>query len=176
MESLLKSNPGLSSRFATAMAFDDYQSSELGRFFQLLCDKNHYQIPSPARARLLLGLRWLYDRRDEHFGNGRLVRNLFEQAIRRLANRIAGTVPVTRELLTVLDAADIDLPGVPAGALELANDSRQRFLVGCPGCGGKSRIPTGYLGLLVKCKSCGHRFTAGWGEPVELEAGEGPAG
>ena len=170
MGSLLKSNPGLSSRFATTMAFEDYQPSELGRIFQVLCDKNQYQIPAAARAKLLVGLRWLYEQRDEHFGNGRLIRNLFEQAIRRLANRIAGVVPVTRELLTVLDAADIELPSVPAEVLELADNARQRFLVTCPGCGGKSRIPANYLGLLVKCKTCQHRFTADWGEPLDLGA------
>lgn len=170
MEVLLKSNPGLSSRFATQMVFDDYQPAELGRIFQLLGDKNHYQIPSAARAKLLVGLQWLYENRDEHFGNGRLVRNVFEQAIRRLANRIAGIVPVTKELLTVLEAADIDLPGVPAGMLTRSADKQQRFLVACPGCNGKSRIPAAYLGLLVKCKACDHRFTAEWGEPLELIA------
>jgi hypothetical protein len=168
MEALLHSNPGLSSRFSTNLTFADYQPVELGRIFQLLCDKNHYQLPGAARGKLLLGLGWLYDHRDEHFGNGRLVRNVFEQAIRRLANRIAGIVPVTKELLTLLDAADIELPDVPAAVLICAADSRQRFLVACPGCGGKSRIPASYLGLLVKCKSCSHRFTAEWGEPVDL--------
>jgi len=170
MEALLRSNPGLSSRFSTNLTFADYQPGELGRIFQLLCDKNHYQVPGAARGKLLLGLRWRYDHRDEHFGNGRLVRNVFEQAIRRLANRIAGIVPVTKELLTVLEAADINLPEVPANVLNLANDPKQRFLVACPGCGGKSRVPASYLGLLVKCKSCSHRFTADWGEPVELTA------
>ena len=170
MEALLKSNPGLSSRFATNLSFDDYAPADLGRIFEILCNKNHYELPGQARAKLLLGLQRLYDQRDDHFGNGRLVRNIFEQSIRRLANRIAGIVPVTKELLTVLDAADIDFPGVPASVLKAAADPAQRFLVACSGCGGKSRIPAAYLGLLVKCKACQHRFTADWGEPLDLAA------
>jgi predicted Zn finger-like uncharacterized protein len=168
MDSLLRSNAGLSSRVGTQLAFADYGPSELGRIFQLLCDKNDYQVPGKTQARLLLGLRWLYDHRDERFGNGRLVRNLFERAIRRLANRIAGIAPITPELLTVIQPDDIELNDVPAGAFQGARD--QRFLVVCPGCRGKSRVSADFLGMKVKCKSCNHRFTAAWGEPLGKHA------
>jgi tellurite resistance protein len=166
MDLLLRSNPGLASRFSTQLAFADYQPSELGGIFQHLCDKNHYRVPGKTQARLLLGFRWLYEHRDEHFGNGRLVRNIFERAIRRLANRIAGVVPVTEELLSTLAPEDIELTDVPAEVLARAEDDGQRFLVICPGCRGKSRVPVGILGLTVKCKACDHRFTAAWGEPL----------
>jgi tellurite resistance protein len=168
MQALLSSNPGLSSRFNTQLSFADYQPSELGRIFELLCEKNHYQLPAAVRAKLLLGLDWYYEHRDGQFGNGRLVRNLFEQTIRGMANRIAHLVPVTKELLTRFDAADLDLPEVPPEVLARATDSRQRFLVVCPGCRGKSRIPAAYLGLLVQCKGCQHRFPAAWGEAIDL--------
>ena len=72
------------------------------------------QVPAPARAKLLLGFHWLYGCRDEHFGNGRLVRNTFENSVRRLANRVASIAPVTRELLTVLTTDDIYLDKVPS--------------------------------------------------------------
>ena len=78
-----------------------------------MCLKNQYVIPPAARAKLLLGLQWLYDHRDEHFGNGRTVRNLFELSIRRLANRIANISRLTRDQLTVLDPDDMHLTGVP---------------------------------------------------------------
>jgi hypothetical protein len=167
MAALLRSNPGLSSRFSTHLDFADYQPAELGRIFQSLCDKNRYQAPAATQARLLLGFRWLYEHRDEHFGNGRTVRNVFELAIRRLANRIAGITPITAELLTVLKPEDIELPGVPPEVLSRAADPALRFLVHCPGCGGKSRVPADYLGRAVKCKACGERFTAAGGEPLE---------
>jgi hypothetical protein len=114
----------------------------------------------------MLGFQWLYDNRDERFGNGRLVRNLFERAMRRLANRIVNIVPVTPELLTVLEPDDIDLGQVPEDLLARATDSKQRFRVACPGCKNESDVPAHFLGQRAKCKSCQHRFTPAWGEPL----------
>ena len=92
------------------MFFEDYGVVELCQIFQAMCDQNCYRIPPEARVKLVLGFQWLHAQRDEHFGNGRLVRNVFEKAIRRLADRIADVAPITTELLTVLDAQDIDVP------------------------------------------------------------------
>ncbi len=50
MDALLKSNPGLSSRFDRVLHFDDYSPIELARIFGWLCEKNHYKL-APARAR-----------------------------------------------------------------------------------------------------------------------------
>lgn len=166
MKRLLKSNPGLSSRFGTTLVFEDYTPAQLGRIFQLMCEKNRYKAPGPAQVRLLLGLRWLYDRRDAHFGNGRLVRNVFENAIRRLANRIAHAAPVTRQLLTVFEPDDIHLPGCTPELWEALLGKPWRFLVTCAGCGKQSAIPSDYLARRVKCNGCGHQFRAEWGEPV----------
>ena len=89
MQTLLKTNPGLSSRFNRVLTFDDYSPTELARIFAWLCNKNHYRLADGTRAKLMLGLAELHRCRDRHFGNGRSVRNLFEHAIRRMANRIA---------------------------------------------------------------------------------------
>ena len=67
-----------------------------------------------TRPKLMLGLTELHRRRDRHFGNGRAVRNLFEHAIRRMANRIADIAELSQEQLMLLDAADIEFAG-PAG-------------------------------------------------------------
>jgi hypothetical protein len=74
-----------------------------------MCQKNHYALTGPARDRLRAVFQAAVDRRDEHFGNGRLARNLFEHAIRRMANRIVTIAPLTRELLTGLRPEDIGL-------------------------------------------------------------------
>ena len=165
MERLLKSNPGLSSRCGTTLPFEDYTPGQLGRIFQLMCEKNHYKVPGPAQVRLLAGLHWLYQRRDEHFGNGRLVRDAFEGAVRRLGNRIANVTPLTKRLLTVFEPDDIDLPGcTPEQWKHLLGGSWQ-FQVQCGGCGKGSAVPAAYVGRRVACKPCGHRFRADWGEP-----------
>ena len=49
MDELLRSNPGLSSRFNTQMQFEDYSPIDLGRIYQRMCEANHYEIPGPAR-------------------------------------------------------------------------------------------------------------------------------
>lgn len=167
MENLLTSNPGLSSRFNTKLAFADYSTGELARIFQTLCHRNHYVAPPDVLRKLLLAFQWLYETRDEHFGNGRLVRNTFETAIRRLANRIAGIAPVTRELLTLLSSEDFEFPDVPDAVWQRLQDDSARYHVGCSQCQAASAVPADYLGRPVKCSRCEHRFVAAWGEPCQ---------
>jgi hypothetical protein len=121
-----------------------------------MCRQNHYHSSElqPAVTRLSVAVR----PRDEHFGNGRTVRNTFENAIRRLANRISGEVPITKELLSELHPEDIALPAVPAKYFARAEDPKLRFAVRCPGCQQESRIPGEYLGQSLQCKKCSHKF------------------
>ena len=167
MERLLKVNPGLSSRINNQLLFEDYNVVELCQIFQAMCDQNHYRIPQHVRVKLVLGFQWLHAHRDERFGNGRLVRNVFETAIRRLANRIAGVAPITTELLTLLDAQDIDLPDVPDSVFADLNDSQRRFRVACPECGKTSRTRAEHFGRHVQCPTCRRDFVFDWAEPVE---------
>ena len=55
MNQLLKSNPGLSSRFNRVLHFDDYSPVELARIFAWLCEKNHFKLAAGTRAKLMLG-------------------------------------------------------------------------------------------------------------------------
>ena len=166
MESLLRTNPGLSSRFNTKLTFEDYAPSELGHIFGSMCETNHYVLPSQTRARLLLGFQGLYDDRDEHFGNGRLVRNLFENAIRRLANRIAGIAPLTKELLTTIQPDDVQIDELPAEFWQPLENGEVLFAIRCEGCGETTEAPPKYLGRKVRCKRCQTKFVAAWGDPV----------
>ena len=134
MERLLKVNPGLSSRFNNRLQFADYAVAELCEIFHRMCRQNHYELTPAVRTKMLLGFEWLHEQRDEHFGNGRLVRNTFENAIRRLANRVADIVPITKELLTRLEPEDIDFPDIPA-EVSAAFDPEPRFRTRCPECG-----------------------------------------
>lgn len=113
MQRLLKSNPGLSSRFQRAFDFPDYSARELLKIFYLMCRKNHYVLPKATQKKLVSGFQFLIDKKDEHFGNARLARNVFEQSIRRMASRIVSVAPLTRELLTTLHPQDIYMDGVP---------------------------------------------------------------
>jgi AAA+ superfamily predicted ATPase/tellurite resistance protein len=173
MDRLLRANPGLTSRFNTRMTFEDYSPGELGHIFGSFCEQNHYVVPAATQLRVLLGLQWSYQNRDERFGNARLVRNVFETAIRRLANRIVGVSTLTKELLTTLEPDDISLPEVPAEVWRLAEDERLRFRFTCVGCGDVNAAPASYLGRRVRCKKCQKNFIAAWGEPEEIDESGG---
>lgn len=164
MEQLLAANPGLSSRFSRRLEFPDYSATELSRIFQVMCEQNHYTLPAMSRLKLLLGFQYRLDQRDESFGNGRLSRNVFEQAIRRLANRIADIVPVTAELLTRIEPDDIYFPDVPECVFEQLDDPARRLTIACPGCDRRVRFRAAILGRRVKCKRCHRAFQLDWGE------------
>jgi hypothetical protein len=166
---MLESNPGLSSRFPRIFHFLDYTAVELGRIFAQFCTENRYALPARTRAKLLLGFQNLLDHRDERFGNGRLARNAFELAIRRLANRIAGVTPLTPELLTMLEPADIVFSDVPPAVWAILEKHKIQFRVLCPGCNQPSRLPQEYLGQRVICKRCRHDFLGDWGEVMVEE-------
>jgi hypothetical protein len=129
-----------------------------------MCEQNHYVLPAATRLKLLLGFQYLLDRRDEKFGNGRLARNVFEAAIRRLSNRIAEIVPLTAELLTVLAPGDIAFADAPEAAFARLDDASRRLSIACPGCLHVVRFKPEFLGQRVKCKHCEHGFQLDWGD------------
>ena len=109
MKQLLQSNPGLSSRFARSFPFPDYSAGELSRIFSMLAEKNHYSVCDSVQQKLEAILDSAVTSKDEHFGNGRLVRNIFEKAIRNLADRVVNVPELTPELLTTFQPDDIEL-------------------------------------------------------------------
>ncbi len=165
MEQLLLSNPGMKSRFNTRLTFKDFSPVDLGRIFQSMCETNGYVLSAATRAKLLQGFKWLYDQRDENFGNGRLVRNVFEKTVRRLANRIANEVPVTRELLTCFQAEDIAFRDVPAEQWKLLETGTVRYVVICPKCQRSAKVKGQHLGKTFRCPKCHEPFVADWGMP-----------
>jgi SpoVK/Ycf46/Vps4 family AAA+-type ATPase len=171
LDRLLKSNPGLSSRFNRHFSFLDYTAGELGHIFQLLCEQNQYEIPPATRAKILTGFAHLLDVKDEHFGNGRLARNVFEMSIRRLANRIAKIAPLTREILTTIQPEDIIMEGVPAEVWNAMETDGVTFRVSCSKCSHTSKLPAKLLGRRVQCKKCQHSFAADWAD-VQLRQTE----
>lgn len=162
MAKMIRSNPGLSSRINTQIEFDDYAALELGEIFECLCRQNQYQLPGDARYRLLVGFNHLFQKRDKHFGNGRLVRNAFEDSVRRLADRIAETTQLSEDLLTSLTAADISVPKISPDDLDRLVAQPHSLRIDCAGCQRKVRIQPLSLGRRVKCGKCDHVQQASW--------------
>ena len=162
MDTMIRSNPGLSSRINTTIEFADYTPDEMGQIFEAMCEQNEYQMPSDARHRLLVGLHQLYKNRDRHFGNGRLVRNAFEDSVRQLADRVADVGKLTEKLLTRLTIEDISVPGLTRKQLDTVAEKPHVLRIQCNGCQRNVRVKPKSLGKRVKCVQCEHVQTASW--------------
>ena len=167
MDQMIRSNPGLSSRINTRIDFEDYAPADLGRIFEAMCQQNQYHLPSSARHRALLGFHVLYEKRDRHFGNGRTVRNAFEDTVRKLADRIADVTQLSESLLTELTPQDICVPGVTSDELDRLISTEHKLRIECEGCKRRVRIHADSLGRRVRCKKCDRVQRADWAE-VEL--------
>ncbi len=170
MDRLLRSNPGLSSRFPHHITFPDYTPPQLAWIFEGMCDHNQYRMDGLTRARLQAGFEWMFERRDEHFGNGRTARNLFEQSIRRLANRVVESREMSRDLLSRFEPSDIEFEGVPRVHLDLERLESLRYSTHCPDCMSAVVVGCGLLGRRVECRRCKHQFRIGWCEPANEDS------
>ena len=107
MEKFIDSNPGLKSRFNKYIHFPDYTGEEMMDIFRIRCKSNGYETEAEAEELLLAVFNDMYDTRDENFGNGRTVRNIFEKVINCQATRLASDEDITDEELRLLTVADV---------------------------------------------------------------------
>ncbi len=113
MEKFIHSNPGLESRFNKYLYFEDYNAAQLYDIFSSICKKNSYTLSQEGDAWVRRDLEELFANRDENFGNARDVRNLFEKAVSRQADRVAALESPTREQLMELLPQDLEDPEKP---------------------------------------------------------------
>ena len=103
MEKFISSNPGLQSRFNKYMFFPDYNGEELMAMFRSRVKKNGYTLTEDADAFAAELFNDMYENRDDNFGNGRDVRNRFEDVISRQADRLAEMeTPSKDDLMTII--------------------------------------------------------------------------
>ena len=107
MHKFIDSNPGLRSRFNKYFHFPDYDGEDLLRIMERFCTTNGYTLSAEVLPHLRGRLNELYRNREEHFGNARTVRNLFEHAINAQANRLVLDSHITDAELAELTPADI---------------------------------------------------------------------
>jgi SpoVK/Ycf46/Vps4 family AAA+-type ATPase len=105
MTEFLDANPGIRSRFPKTLEFPDYSDDEMVSICVAMGKESHYDLDASAQA----GLRaWLSgQQRGPSFGNARLVRNVFEQAVTRQASRVVALPRVSDHELVTLTAADM---------------------------------------------------------------------
>ena len=108
MDKFITSNPGLQSRFNKYFYFPDYNGEQLLAMFKMRCKKNGYALTeeSEQAARELFDR--LYAERDDNFGNGREVRNRFEDMVVRQSNRVAKLEKPDKEALMAVLPEDFE--------------------------------------------------------------------
>lgn len=110
MEGFLQKNPGLRSRIAFHVPFADYNTLELCEIADMISKKNGMHIDNDARIKLEKA----FDiaRQNSDFGNGRYVRNMFEQAKMNQASRLLEKDfnNITADEITTITAEDIIIP------------------------------------------------------------------
>lgn len=109
MRKFLSSNPGLESRFNKYFYFPDYNGEQLMTIFKSMCDKNGYALTPEAEKKAADGFDALYKNRDANFGNGRDVRNRFEDMVTAQSNRVAALEKPGKDDLMAVKPEDIEI-------------------------------------------------------------------
>jgi len=110
MERFLASNPGLASRFPKTVTFDDYDDDELYAIFELIAHQHGFELGPGVEQRVRSLIPAPH---PPGFGNGRFVRNVFEEAVSIQAERLVQLVEPTPAEIRTLVAADLPAEAPP---------------------------------------------------------------
>jgi SpoVK/Ycf46/Vps4 family AAA+-type ATPase len=108
MESFIKSNQGLKSRFQNTIAFEDYSTAELSSIFKKLCDEYQVKCPSVVDDEVRSYLDKV--KPTGELGNARFVRNLFETMYLNLSNRAANDGNIELHEVVQFEVSDVPIP------------------------------------------------------------------
>lgn len=102
MNKFFESNPGLKSRFNTFIEFDDYTADELEEILMVMCKRNDYALCEKVRNRIKQTLIDQVANKDEHFANGRLIRNIYDDMVMNHAKRVVDIDEPSIEVLSLI--------------------------------------------------------------------------
>lgn len=112
MESFLQKNPGLRSRIAFHVSFDDYSADELCRIASLMAKKRGLSLTPEAldKLRTICGTA----SKQKDFGNGRFVRNVLDSAGMAQSERLVSMDydSIRDSDLATINAEDIEPPAI----------------------------------------------------------------
>lgn len=104
MQRFLSSNPGLASRFPKTLTFDDYDDDELFSIFELTARRQGFEIGPGVESRVRALIPAPH---PAGFGNGRFIRNVFEEAVSIQAERLVSLDAPTSDQIRTLLAEDL---------------------------------------------------------------------
>lgn len=109
MRRFIDANPGLASRFPTSLDFGDYDDNALWEIFRLVATEAGFTLAWGVDAAVR---RLLPTPRPKNFGNGRFMRNVFEEATALQAVRVVALAEATDADVRTLLPQDIPAAGV----------------------------------------------------------------
>jgi stage V sporulation protein K len=112
MKEFVESNPGLRSRFNRFYMFEHFEPNQLMQIFEMYAKKAHFMVTPEAKSLLTDTFSQLYEKRDEGFGNARVVRNLFEKCVMNQATRVVKYHNSVLDTTTLKNIGEVDVPPV----------------------------------------------------------------
>lgn len=106
METFLQSNPGLKSRFNTAIDFENYNAEELFSILLQMAEQSEYIIADDAKQAVRETIEKTLANPPADFANARTIRNYLEKAIARQAVRIMNAQKPEEQDLQILEKED----------------------------------------------------------------------
>jgi stage V sporulation protein K len=110
MQMFIDSNPGLRSRFNRYFRFEHFTPEELFSIFENFGIKSDFILTPEASEKLKDTFELLYEKRDDSFGNARVIRNIFEKCVQKQANRVVKIKKVSKKALKTITEEDIPEP------------------------------------------------------------------
>ena len=109
MKDFLNSNSGLKSRFNSTLIFEDYKEDELFDILKLIAEKKEYKIHNDSFDYLRKLISKILNNKSTTFGNGRVMRNLLEIAIKNQSHRLISSNSESKEDFIYLRSEDFTL-------------------------------------------------------------------
>ena len=110
MKMFIESNHGLRSRFNRYFHFEHFTADQLMQIFEGYCKKGDFVLDKDAKEKVEDTLELLVDKRDDSFGNARVMRNLFEKIVQNQANRVIKSKKISKRMLKMFKENDIPEP------------------------------------------------------------------
>lgn len=117
METFLKANPGLRSRFDKILKFEDYKTIELYQIALQMLEEEGVEADEKAKEHLNKYLGFIYEFRDKYFGNARSVRNIINEIVKNQSLRLSA-IPAKKRASNMINIVTYE----DVATLKLNND------------------------------------------------------
>ncbi|MEZ0262874.1 MAG: AAA family ATPase [Alphaproteobacteria bacterium] len=100
--------PVLETRYRERIYFEPFTPDDLADIFIKLAQDNNYAVAHGCRKTLLQIIEKNADKDERNFGHAPWIKQIFDETLERMANRVAGKENITREDAATITPADIE--------------------------------------------------------------------